>query len=107
MNALVTQFPAWISPEIIPGLPFRWYGLMYLVAFGITYLLFQRQVRTEKLGWSEDEVSNFFLAPSWASFSARGFSEPSSTSRRASIGAARGWSSGPSTKPAALWASRA
>ena len=62
MNALVTQFPTWISPEIIPGLPFRWYGLMYLVAFGITYLLFQRQVRREKLGWTEDDVSGFFLA---------------------------------------------
>ena len=61
MNPAVLQYPAWISPEIIPGLPFRWYGLMYLVAFGITYLLFQRQVRTEKLGWSEDEISNFFL----------------------------------------------
>ncbi len=62
MTPLYTLFPSWISPEIIPGLPFRWYGLMYLVAFGITYLLFQRQVRREKLGWSEDEVSNFFLA---------------------------------------------
>lgn len=61
MNPAVTQFPAWISPEIIPGLPFRWYGLMYLVAFGITYLLFQRQVRQEKLDWSEDDRANFFL----------------------------------------------
>jgi phosphatidylglycerol:prolipoprotein diacylglycerol transferase len=61
MNPAVTQFPSWISPEIIPGLPFRWYGLMYLVAFGITYLLFRWQVRREKLLWSEDEIANFFL----------------------------------------------
>ncbi len=27
------QFPSWLSPEIIPGLPFRWYGLMYVVGF--------------------------------------------------------------------------
>ena len=54
MTPLYTLYPSWISPEIIPGLPFRWYGMMYLVAFGITYLLFQRQVRREKLGWSPE-----------------------------------------------------
>ena len=34
------EFPTWLRPEIIPGLPIRWYGLMYLVAFAITYRLF-------------------------------------------------------------------
>ncbi len=62
MNPAYVQYPSWISPEIIPGLPFRWYGVMYLVAFGITYLLFQWQVRKEKLTWSEDDIANFFLA---------------------------------------------
>ena len=37
-------YPAWIRPEIIPGLPIRWYGFMYLVAFAITYLLFMWQL---------------------------------------------------------------
>jgi phosphatidylglycerol:prolipoprotein diacylglycerol transferase len=37
-------YPARIRPEIIPGLPIRWYGFMYLVAFGITYLLFMWQL---------------------------------------------------------------
>ena len=35
------QFPSWIRPEIIPGLPLRWYGLMYAVAFAITWVLFR------------------------------------------------------------------
>jgi phosphatidylglycerol:prolipoprotein diacylglycerol transferase len=37
-------YPPWIRPEIIPGLPIRWYGFMYLVAFAITYLLFMWQL---------------------------------------------------------------
>ena len=37
-------YPSWINPEIIPGLPIRWYGFMYLVAFGVTYLLFMWQL---------------------------------------------------------------
>ncbi len=41
-------FPSWIRPEIIPGLPIRWYGLMYLVAFAVTYLLFMLQVQAAR-----------------------------------------------------------
>lgn len=57
------SFPSWISPEIIPGLPFRWYGLMYLFAFAVAYLMFMRQVRERKLNIDRDEVMNFFF---WA-----------------------------------------
>jgi len=59
------RFPSWIHPEILPFLPqfpLRWYGLMYLVAFGITYLLFKFQVRKRGLGYSDDDVSGFFLS---------------------------------------------
>ena len=45
-------YPAWLKPEIIPGLPIRWYGLMYLVAFAVTYLLFIVQLR-ERSGLSK------------------------------------------------------
>ena len=38
------NFPKWISPVIIPGLPLRWYGMMYLVAFAITMAFFGRTV---------------------------------------------------------------
>ena len=40
MLALFAQFPSWIDPYVIPGLPIRWYAVMYLVAFGIAYALF-------------------------------------------------------------------
>ncbi len=61
---LFINFPEWISPEIIPGLPVRWYGMMYLVAFGLTYILTMRQLRRERLGISyltNDDVVNLFF----------------------------------------------
>jgi phosphatidylglycerol:prolipoprotein diacylglycerol transferase len=58
---LTIPFPAWLSPEIIPGLPFRWYGLMYLVAFGIAFLLYRRQVRERRFPMSEEELSGLFF----------------------------------------------
>ncbi len=59
------QFPSWIHPEILPffpQFPLRWYGLMYLVGFAITYLLFKYQVKKRTLGYSDDDISGFFLA---------------------------------------------
>ncbi|HUX49845.1 MAG TPA: prolipoprotein diacylglyceryl transferase [Spirochaetia bacterium] len=60
---LYLKYPTWISPEIIPGLPFRWYGLMYLIAFAVTYLLFMYQVKRRKLQLNPDHVTSFFF---WA-----------------------------------------
>ncbi len=60
---LYLKYPSWISPEIIPGLPFRWYGLMYLIAFGVTYALFIYQVKRRHLKFDADEVTSFFF---WA-----------------------------------------
>ncbi len=57
------QFPEWIKPEIFPGLPLRWYGLMYLVAFTITFLLVRYQAREQKLDVKDDEILNLFF---WA-----------------------------------------
>ncbi len=54
-------YPSWIRPEIIPGLPLRWYGLMYLVAFTITYLLFSYQVKQRDLDIDKDTVLSFFF----------------------------------------------
>jgi phosphatidylglycerol:prolipoprotein diacylglycerol transferase len=58
---LSVNFPEWIKPEIIPGLPFRWYGLMYLVAFGIAWLLYRRQVRERNFPMTSDELSGLFF----------------------------------------------
>jgi phosphatidylglycerol:prolipoprotein diacylglycerol transferase len=58
---LSIEFPSWLKPEIIPGLPFRWYGLMYIVAFGVAYLLYKRQVRERRFPMTEDELSGLFF----------------------------------------------
>ena len=58
---LSIPFPAWINPEIIPGLPFRWYGLMYIVSFGIAFLLYRRQVKERNFPMTEDDLSGLFF----------------------------------------------
>ena len=61
---LFINFPEWITPEIIPGLPFRWYGMMYLVAFGVAYALTVIQLRDQRLSvsrLSKDDVVNLFF----------------------------------------------
>ena len=57
---LTIPFPSWLKPEIIPGLPFRWYGLMYILAFGTAFLVYRRQVRERRFPMSEDELSALF-----------------------------------------------
>ncbi|AEF83613.1 prolipoprotein diacylglyceryl transferase [Treponema primitia ZAS-2] len=61
LNPLAVQFPPWLTPEIIPGFPFRWYGLMYIVAFGIAFLLYRKQVRERNFPMSEDELSGIYF----------------------------------------------
>ena len=43
---LYINFPSWIHPQIFPGVKFlgllRWYGLMYVFAFGTAYLLLKK-----------------------------------------------------------------
>jgi phosphatidylglycerol:prolipoprotein diacylglycerol transferase len=58
---LSIQFPAWLKPEIFSGLPIRWYGLMYIVAFGVAFLLYRRQVRERNFPMTEDELSGLFF----------------------------------------------
>ena len=54
-------FPAWLKPEIIPGLPIRWYGLMYLVAFFVAYQIVRIQVKEKGLNVARDDVLNLFF----------------------------------------------
>ena len=46
---LFISFPSWISPQIFPSLPLRWYGLMYVVAFSIAYRITSYNVCYTKL----------------------------------------------------------
>ena len=54
-------FPEWIQPQIIPGLPFQWYGMMYLVAFATTYLLVRYQVKQKQLQVEDGVVTDLFF----------------------------------------------
>ncbi|MDR0403064.1 MAG: prolipoprotein diacylglyceryl transferase [Treponema sp.] len=58
---LFVNFPSWLRPEIIPGLPLRWYGLMYIVAFGVAFLLYRRQVAERRFPMTEDQLSGLFF----------------------------------------------
>ncbi|MGI6433160.1 MAG: prolipoprotein diacylglyceryl transferase [Sphaerochaetaceae bacterium] len=58
---LYVDFPSWISPVLIPGLPLRWYSFMYLVAFAITFLLFRYQQKKTSLAYSGDDLYSLFL----------------------------------------------
>jgi phosphatidylglycerol:prolipoprotein diacylglycerol transferase len=58
---LSIPFPSWLKPEIIPGLPVRWYGLMYIAAFAGAYFLYRRQIRERNFPITEDDFSGLFL----------------------------------------------
>jgi len=57
---LSIPFPSWLKPEIIPGLPVRWYGLMYIFAFATAFLVYRRQVKERNFPMSEDDLSSLF-----------------------------------------------
>jgi phosphatidylglycerol:prolipoprotein diacylglycerol transferase len=57
---LSIPFPSWLKPEIIPGLPVRWYGLMYIFAFATAFLVYRRQVKERNFPMSEDDLSGMF-----------------------------------------------
>ena len=59
---LYLLFPSWISPEIFPHLPVRWYAMMYIVAFAVTYVLFRYQCKRGSLGCMDaDSSQDLFL----------------------------------------------
>ncbi len=58
---LAVNFPSWLKPEIIPGLPFRWYSVMYIVAFTIAYILFKKQVKERHFPMTDDDVLSLFF----------------------------------------------
>lgn len=49
MTPLYIQYPAWIQPEIFPGVPVlnlvRWYGLMYIFAFGTAFFVLKKLLK--------------------------------------------------------------
>jgi phosphatidylglycerol:prolipoprotein diacylglycerol transferase len=60
MSLLSVDFPSWLKPEIIPGLPFRWYGLMYILAFATAFLVYRRHVRERRFPMTEEQLYSLF-----------------------------------------------
>ena len=70
---LYINYPGWIHPEIFPGLPFlsllRWYGLMYIFAFGTAFFVLKKLLKEGALDStkadgtlrkaSEDDIFSF------------------------------------------------
>ena len=46
---LYINYPSWIKPEIFPGFPvlglIRWYGLMYIFAFGTAFIILKKLLK--------------------------------------------------------------
>jgi len=58
---LSIAFPSWLKPEIIPNLPVRWYGLMYIFAFATAFLMYRIQVKERRFPMSDDNLSSLFF----------------------------------------------
>ena len=65
---LYLNYPSWIHPEIFPGVPvlglLRWYGLMYIFAFGTAFLILKRLMKEGALNTAdytanEDDLFSF------------------------------------------------
>jgi len=61
MPLLSINFPSWISPEIIPGLPVRWYGLMYIFAFATAFFVYRKQIKERNFPMTDDNLSSMFV----------------------------------------------
>lgn len=59
---LYINYPKWISAEIFPGVPvlglIRWYGLMYIFAFGTAYLILRKQMKEGALDTIDQKTTN-------------------------------------------------
>ncbi|MCQ2591150.1 MAG: prolipoprotein diacylglyceryl transferase [Treponema sp.] len=65
---LYLTFPSWIHPQIFPGVKFlellRWYGLMYVFAFGTAYFILKKvanegMMDTDTYKITEDDLFSF------------------------------------------------
>ena len=54
-------YPDWLDPRVIPGLPIRWYGVMYLLAFIITFFLFRYEIRRREPSVQTEEILDLFF----------------------------------------------
>lgn len=65
---LYINYPSWIHPEIFPNIPvlglLRWYGLMYVFAFGTAFFILKKVMKegmlnTDSFTATEDDIFSF------------------------------------------------
>jgi len=65
---LYIQYPSWIHPEIFPHVPvlglLRWYGLMYVFAFGTAFFILKKvmnegMLNSKSFTATEDDIFSF------------------------------------------------
>lgn len=54
-------YPQWLSPQIVPWLPIRWYGVMYLLAFIITFFLFRFEIKRREPQVQTEQILDLFF----------------------------------------------
>lgn len=68
IDTLYINYPAWIKPEIFPGVPLlgliRWYGLMYIFAFSTAFIVLKKvwkegALDTPSQKTTEDDIFSF------------------------------------------------
>ncbi|MBO6176769.1 MAG: prolipoprotein diacylglyceryl transferase [Treponema sp.] len=61
-SPLFLNYPSWIKPEIFPGVPglsmLRWYGLMYIFAFGTAFIVLRRQKKEGALDTADYKATD-------------------------------------------------
>lgn len=59
---MFVNFPSWISPQVVPFLPIRWYAVMYLFAFATCYIVVRyRCTRGALNSMSVDDTLSMFI----------------------------------------------
>jgi phosphatidylglycerol:prolipoprotein diacylglycerol transferase len=60
-SPLYLRFPPWLSPNIVPGLPLRWFGLFYVLAVLVTYLLDRREIKHAGIATGPEQTQKVFF----------------------------------------------
>lgn len=59
---LFVNYPSFITPYVIKGLPIRWYAVMYIFAFVTAYLLYKSEIkRGLPKGVKKENMDNLFI----------------------------------------------
>ena len=58
---MFVNYPTWISPYVINGLPIRWYAVMYIFAFATAYLIYSKNIKKDAILKDKKELCDDFF----------------------------------------------